>query len=54
MSNIATAADWKPGKPNGCTACFIFYVWHLIPWERHSCPKGRRIQKGKTDEELRP
>lgn len=49
MSNVATAADWKPGKPNGCDACFIFFVWHLVPWVRHSCPKGLRAQKGKTN-----
>jgi len=41
-------------KPNGCEACWIGHVWNLIPWVRHTCPKGRRIQDGKTDEQLRP
>lgn len=41
------------GKPNGCTACFIYFVWHLISWERHTCRKGKRFQDGKTDEQLR-
>jgi len=40
-------------KLNGCNACFIFFVWHLIPWERHTCAKGRRVQKGKSDAQLR-